>query len=214
MERFFSNTLWAVGYFIFISLADYGILWFVKRFDPAYNLPYAKWKKYVILGGALFTAVLSAFCLPEWNLWQRGEAVILSAYLICATVIDIQTKEVYDFLPYFGVIPGLLYLICIPPDIAIWIALLVYCVLQLFLFSRMYGMADAKAFCVCAVTISVGGGGFPAYLYHMSAAFLLLGVIQAIRHNISRKGNLKTPVAFLPYITSTIWVILLLGIQS
>jgi hypothetical protein len=212
MEKLLSNSLWAGGYFILISLFVYVILWFVKRFDPAYHLPYAKWKKYAILGSAFLTAVLIAFCLPEWNLWQRGGAVILPVYLICATVMDIQTKEVYDFLPYLGVVPGLLCLIYASTDMASWIALIVYCLLQLLIFSRMYGMADAKAFCVCAVYISVGGGGFLVYLYHMSAAFLLLGVIQLIRHNINRRGNLKTPVPFLPYIASTIWVILLLGI--
>jgi hypothetical protein len=214
MEKFLINSLWAGGYFLFTSLFAFFILWFVKRFDPTYHLPYAKWKRFFIIGSALVTAILTAFCLPKWNLWQRGGAVMLSAYLICATVMDIQTKEVYDFLPYIGVVPGFLYLIGIPGGKEIWISLLVYCFLQLLLFSRMYGMADAKAFCVCAVYISVGGGGFPSYLYHMSAAFLLLGLIQAIRHNIGRKGNLKTPVPFLPYIASTIWVILLFGIPS
>jgi prepilin signal peptidase PulO-like enzyme (type II secretory pathway) len=208
MEKLLTNSLWAGGYFIFVSLFVYVILWFVKRFDPAYNLPHTKWKKYVILGSAFLTAVLVAFWLPAWNCWQRGGAVVLSAYLICASVMDIQTKEVYDFLPYLGAVPGVLYLLYASTDMSIWIALILYCFLQLLFFSRMYGKADAKAFCVCAVYISVGGGGFPAYIYHMSAAFLILGAIQAIRHNISRRGNLKTPVPFLPYIASTIWVIL------
>jgi hypothetical protein len=209
MDNFTNSLLWTGVYFAFISLFIYAVLWFVKRFDASYNLSHTRWMNYFILGSACLTAALTAFGLPGWNLWQRAAASVLSAYLIAAAVMDIQTQEVYDFLPYLGAAPGILYLLCFPTKPSSWIALVAYCLLQLLFFSRMYGMADAKAFCVSGIYISVGGGGFLVYLYHMSASFILLGVIQAFRHNISRKGNLKNPVPFLPYILAGIWPILL-----
>jgi hypothetical protein len=203
------NGLWAGGYFIFISLSVYMLLWIVKRYDPEYHLERTIWLPYLVYGGALSIAFMISFLLPNWDNWQRAGAVLLGIYLLTATITDIQTKEVYDFLPYIGLSPGIALLLCAHSDISLWMNLILYCLIQFLIFSRLFGMADAKAFVVCAIYISVGGGRFPDYLFHMSAAFLLLVLIQLYKHNISRRGKLKVAVPFIPYIAVTIWLILI-----
>lgn len=73
--------------------------------------------------------------------------------------------------------------------------------LQFMLFARMYGKADCYAFCVCAIAGASLGMGFPDYLWQMLLALCLLFPVQLLRRNIGKSGNLKQPVAFLPYIT-------------
>lgn len=83
-----------------------------------------------------------------------------------------------------------------------------FVLLQLKLFSKMYGRADCYAFCVCALAEAAAGLGIVEFLIHMLAAFCLLAVIQGIHRNIDRRGNLKQPVPFLPYITLAFWTLL------
>lgn len=76
-----------------------------------------------------------------------------------------------------------------------------YWCLQFLIFSKMYGRADCHAFVCCAVALSSFGGGMREYLVHMLCSVILLGIVQAVRKNINRQGNLYEPVAFIPYIT-------------
>lgn len=76
-----------------------------------------------------------------------------------------------------------------------------FCLLQLKLFSRMYGKADCYAFCVCAAAGASEGFGCMEYLLHMALAFGILAAVQLGHRNLDRRGNLRQPVAFLPYIT-------------
>ncbi len=88
------------------------------------------------------------------------------------------------------------------------IFLTVFLFLQLFFFSKMYGKADCYAFCVCGLTLF----GLNMHIYHcfmhMLVAYFILFILQFLRKNIAKTGNLKTPVAFLPYITASFLIIL------
>ena len=86
---------------------------------------------------------------------------------------------------------------------------LIFCVLQLWLFSKMYGRADSYAFCVCAAAEAGLGMGLIEFLTHMYFSFLLLVAVQACRKNITRRGCLKEPVPFLPYITAGFYIIII-----
>ena len=46
------------------------------------------------------------------------------------------------------------------------------------------------------------------YLLHMGLTFSILGVVQLFRGNISRRGNLKEPVALVPYVAVSFFVII------
>jgi len=84
--------------------------------------------------------------------------------------------------------------------------LILYILLQEFIFARMYGRADCHAFGTCAIAGYLCGINMKGYVYHMAIAFGMLGCVQLIRGNVNCKGNLKQSVAFLPYITFGFWV--------
>lgn len=85
------------------------------------------------------------------------------------------------------------------------IQLLLYVLLQFLVFGRTYGRADSYAFCTCALVGTTLGMGLEEYLTHMILSYLFLIMVQALQRNISRRGNLKRPVPFLPYINVAFW---------
>lgn len=80
--------------------------------------------------------------------------------------------------------------------------LFLFAALQFFWFSRFYGKADCHGFVAGAMILGLFGGRFRDYVMQMTYAFFLLFVVQAFRRNINRVGNLKEPVAFLPYVAA------------
>ena len=135
---------------------------------------------------------------------------IIAACLLAAAVMDVETHMVYDYVWWigWGAAVALLCLARSEQKVAtgdvVWIKRLIellnFIWLQELLFARMYGRADCHAFVVCAITGSAFGMGMKEYLLLMLFAFVLLAVVQLIRGNVGRDGNLKAPVAFLPYI--------------
>ena len=117
--------------------------------------------------------------------------------------MDYRTCEVYR----------LFWWIALCGDVMLWISradaidysglpeLLFFCLLQQFFFSKMYGRADCHGFCVAAITMFFLGCTLWDYLMLMLCAFVLLFVVQVFRRNINKQGNLKQPVAFIPYLT-------------
>ena len=67
-----------------------------------------------------------------------------------------------------------------------------------------YGLANP----VLLIFAAYGGGMF-LYLCHMLISVFLMGIVQAFRKNIGKNGNLKKPVAFIPYISKAFLVCLL-----
>lgn len=135
---------------------------------------------------------------------------ILTVSLLAACIMDIRKQLVYNFVWWSGGLAagGLLwqYLensISTQPSAVLWellVELSLFLFIQLFWFDRFYGKADCYGFCVCAVAEASLGKGLYAYLVLMLASLLLLFCVQLTRGNMNKKGNLKQPVAFLPYI--------------
>lgn len=84
-------------------------------------------------------------------------------------------------------------------------AVAVFVVLQQFLFVRMYGRADSHAFSVCALISCRWRGELLWFLMHMLLAVTLLAVVQLWKGNVTRRGKLRTPKPFIPYIMITFW---------
>lgn len=84
-----------------------------------------------------------------------------------------------------------------------------FLLLQLLFFGRTYGKADLYAFLTGGLCMMALGGGLREDLQFMLLAYVFLGIVQLLRKNVGRNGNLKKPVAFLPYITlalfSCVW---------
>lgn len=129
--------------------------------------------------------------------------------LLWAVIMDVKTCRVYNLIWWIaGSCDVLLWLLdegrtaeCLPELIGFW-------VLQVYLFSRMYGKADSYAFCVCAGFTYSYGFGMRQWLLHMLLALVFMTPVQAIRRNINSRGNLKKPVAFIPYIVLAFWALL------
>lgn len=136
--------------------------------------------------------------------------VAIAVCFLAACVEDCRTCEVHNLLWWIsGAAAGLLLLKSGISQSLLW-ELAAFCLFQIILFARMYGKADCYAFCVCAAAEASAGFGLQGYLIHMAIAFGILTVIQMLRRNINRKGNLKRAVPFLPYITVSFGLFFLL----
>lgn len=151
---------------------------------------------------------------------------VMGGCLLLACVTDILFCQVYNFIWWPGLAAALAVtgrrcsLLCAAreglPGICtafmdVFGSLLIFWMVQTFVFRRMYGRADYYAFCVCAAAETAEGMGLAGFLGHMLLAYALLLPVQAVRRNIDRKGNLKQPVPFLPYITASFWMMLVLS---
>lgn len=136
--------------------------------------------------------------------------LLLAAFtgcMVAACIMDLECCMIYNYVWWIGGVVGIAFLCLRVPNVK---ELLVYVLLQETLFAGMYGRADCHAFVVCAMVEAAYGMGMREYLIHMLLAFGLLAVVQGVRRNIGKDGNLKQPVAFLPYITVSFWVIMFL----
>ncbi len=155
--------------------------------------------------------------------WGLGEADVLGACsvekvmvlavfagcLLAACIMDVEGQMIYNYVwwvacPTAGI---LLYF----RDSEISLGFLLYVLLQEVFFARLYGRADCHAFVACAMVESALGMKMKEYLTHMLLAYVFLAIVQGFKQNIGRNGNLKKPVAFLPYITVSFWVLISLG---
>lgn len=150
----------------------------------------------------------------EYNhfiIWKIGEGVFISG-LFAACVMDWMEQKVYRFLWLWAGLGAALMLLCrtyfgeITTETLA--ELCVFVILQQVWFSKFYGRADCHAYCVCAINMYARGLVFRDCVMHMFFAFLILGVVQIFRKNVGKKGNLKKPVAFVPYIAIAflLWV--------
>lgn len=128
---------------------------------------------------------------------------ILWCSLLFGCITDLKSQRVYNFTWWFGGLAagGLLWKSLCPGKAEVLWQLALFMALQMWMFSRMYGKADCYAFCVCAIAEAALGMGFRGYLKLMLLALMLLFPVQLFRRNIARDGNLRHPVAFLPYIS-------------
>ena len=135
---------------------------------------------------------------------------VIALCLLFACITDCITCQVYNFTWWIsGAAAALLLgtrkngisLVCLG-ELGFFI------LLQLRLFSRLYGRADCYAFSVCAIAEAAAGLELAGFLVHMLGAFCLLALVQGMRRNIGKRGNLKRPVPFLPYITLAFWALL------
>lgn len=183
----------------------------IRKMDQAVELSNRK-KLVIVLAGVLGNRFLIWRMGPQELLSRVLMAVILGCLLL-ACVTDLAICQVHNFVWWIGgAAAGLLLWVKLrgtPAAVSnVLSELLAFCVIQIILFSRLYGRADCYAFCVCAGALAGLGLGFTEFLQHMVLAFSMLTAVQAFRKNISIKGNLKKPVPFLPYITTAFYLLL------
>lgn len=166
----------------------------------------------ISVGGSIGAMVLAG-SIGTCNL----TVAVFVGILLAACETDCRSREVYNLL---WIVAGVLWLVewiqTMPVNVSVDTALvsslgksrlgvpwppLFFGVLQQLFFCKFYGRADCHAFSCCGFYLWLQGEGLSTYLLQMLLALGLLGVVQLLRRNINSRGNLKRPVAFMPYIT-------------
>lgn len=189
-----------------IGLLTYGWLYLVRRKDPDCQI---RMNRKVIGSMIMYCMAAGAWiqcCLGYWEWNGQLACGCLAAYLLAATIQDIQCCEVYDMLHILALPSGIIWLIGVEQEKIF--SLLLFALLQFGIFMRMYGAGDGYTFLVCAVYECRFSAGILTYLLHMAAVFLLLAIVQCWKRNIARSGNLRRAVPLIPYITATVWLFL------
>lgn len=182
-------------------------LWLIGRLDQ--EIRPEKKECVTVLAACIAGAVLNGLILGQGEFLARLSLSLLMGCLLLACITDIAICQVYNFVWWISGAAAILLLTGRRLEVsAVWDVLL-FGVIQMTLFARMYGKADCYAFCVCAIAEAGLGFGLAGFLLHMLASFLLLAAVQAVRRNIGSGGHLKSPVPFLPYITTAFYLMLI-----
>lgn len=203
---------------IILGIAAAGIL-IIRKWDVPLPLDAPKCMG-ILAAAALEGAAVTG--LAEGGTWQEGVLLsVIGGSLLLASVTDLLLCQVYNFTWW----PALAAALCMlemsrcqssmqasagaPGE---WLgSLLLFASAQLAVFCRMYGKADAYAFCICGMVETAMGMNLVGLLAHMLLAYGILVPVQALRRNIDKRGNLKRPVPFIPYIVAAFWVVLCIG---
>ena len=157
-----------------------------------------------VAGDALNSAILG-----QGELFARLALSLLTGCLLLACITDIAICQVYNFVWWISGVAATALLTGRGLGGSAVLEVLLFGVIQMTLFARMYGKADCYAFCVCAMAEAGLGFGMAGFLTHMLVSFLLLAAVQAAKKNVGSGGRLKRPVPFLPYITAAFYLMLI-----
>ena len=145
---------------------------------------------------------------------EKGEIkclILLAIYLVVCTVTDVLMCQVYDGMQYLGVLGGCIWALMNETQNGIGFSLIMFVGMQYFILMKKYGKADGMGYCICALFLAGKNIDIEGYLYHMVISFSLLAVVQLLGNNVTRKGDLKRPVALYPYISigfMVMWIFL------
>lgn len=127
---------------------------------------------------------------------------LLAGGLLGAAYMDLRNHWVYNYVWWWCLLWAGILGFTANGGYQNIIAVLLFIMLQQFLFSRMYGRADCHAFSVCALAECGTGAGMVMFLMHMLLSVLLLTTVQLFRGNVTPRGRLREPQPFIPYIVA------------
>lgn len=130
--------------------------------------------------------------------------LVFWAAVAVLTAEDYRTKEIHTWIPASGILAGGILTAVKGTGVPETAELVCFFLLQLFLFSRLYGFGDCLVFMMCALYLRLyHDGGLTDDLILMLTAYCLLLAVQLARRNVAGR-NLKNPVAMIPYITAAL----------
>ena len=140
-------------------------------------------------------------------------AFICGACLLTASIYDQKTHFVPDLIWWIMAVDSLFIPAMIssgtvwPPEMS-WgfhpesaFDCLAVIAVQEKIMSRYYGRADSHAFSCCELFFFFLGYPMAGAVCHMSLSLAMLSFVQFIRRNIRKDLKLKKPVPFVPYIS-------------
>lgn len=178
-----------------------GLLMLFRQVDEELKLCCNKklWKNWFMYGLTISGSIsIVTECSMEW---ETLALLLLGVYLLVCTVTDVLLCQVYDVMQYVGILGGIIWLLVQKPGASIGFSIIFFALIQYVVLMHMYGKADGMGYCICSLYLAGAGVDIEGYLYHMFIGFCLLAVVQGVKGNISRKGNLKKAVALYPYIS-------------
>jgi len=188
----------------------------IKKWDEPLSLKRSKYFG-IVAATVLEGSIILYLTVGETEGCRLFMAVI-GGCLLLACVTDLVLCQVYNFTWW----PALTAAAILMWRSLSWMSrgraedvlysVLFFLFLQFVWFCRMYGKADCYAFSVCAITGAARGMKAAGFLIHMLSAYVLLFFVQTACRNLDKRGNLKRPVPFLPYITISFWMLLVLGV--
>ncbi len=190
------NWIWVLGVICCSGAVLYAFVWVDedwKNCDREWL--WSVWTVVVVIGCLGFQGRVQNATHLEKVCWM-GMAV----YLIVGTVMDCILCQVNDVLQYLGVLGGCVFLWCREAQPTIGLSLLLFVLIQHFLFRKLYGGADTMAFLICSLFLAGLGGETEQYLWHMTLSYIFMGVVQVFSGNITKQGRLREPVPMVPYI--------------
>ena len=195
------------GEIVLMMVSGFNI-WSMMQLDPEQNMQMTPKTKFLFLIGGLFMT-------PCWLDTVNGTSrsihlawLVICIYFLSSTMTDIMSCYVYDWFQIWGTAAGVYLVMQNQSDIRVGSSLVIFTILQGAIFMRLYGRADGLAFLIAALALGSLGHGIKSYLLHMIISYLSLAFIQICKGNIGKKGNLKKPVPFLPYITISFWIVI------
>lgn len=183
---------------VLISMSFLYLEWLIIcRLEPFYK----KCLRVAAAPATIYLVIAAAFINGK-----MGDVIYGSIYfatIIFTALCDFFTTEVYDWSWGFAGMAGIGILVYRGTAREVFFQLFVFIALQALLFRKFYGGADCMAFSVSAIYLACSREkGIYDYLVVMLLTFAVLAVVQLIKNNINRKGNLKKPVALIPYIAA------------
>ena len=126
--------------------------------------------------------------------------IVVFSCFVQAMLEDAKWKRVHRYLWWIAEVAGMGLLLMHREAFSrvAW-ELLFFAMIQFLLFSKLYGKADCFCFQCCSMVLGAYGGGLKAYLFHMLITIAILGIVQFYKRNVNAHGDLKEPVALLPY---------------
>lgn len=174
---------------------------------------------WVLPAGSLCSAYIwTNMCAENTEMKESYKAawLVVHVYFLSSSVTDSICCQVYDVFQFLGIGAGAYLALTGETGRMFGISLVIFGLLQYFLFMKLYGAADGMAFLAAALAEAGLGYEISGFLLHMIIAYLMLSLVQLCRGNITRKGRLREGVPFLPYIMVSFWIMMIWqeGIQN
>ena len=183
-------------------------IWSMMCLDPEQNMQMTPKTKLLFMGGGLFMTHCWLDTVERSSSAVELAWLVVCIYFLSSSMTDIMSCYVYDWFQIWGTVAGVYLIMQSSSDIWIGCSIVIFTILQGTIFMRLYGRADGLAFLIAALAMGSLGHGIKSYLLHMIISYLSLAFIQICKGNIGKKGNLKKPVPFLPYITISFWIVI------
>ena len=179
--------------------------------DPEHGIYFGKKGSVFLLFASMVSALVWSITIKESSLFISCVWMMIHIYFVMSSVMDVLTHQIYDIFQYPALIAAAILSLLSDGSPMVGISVILFCLIQYFVFMHFYGKADGMAFMVAALTEGSLGYDLTMYFLHMIFAYLLLCMIQLLKRNVANCIRLKTPVAFYPYIMISLWCVILWG---